>query len=195
MGAFYTLRKLYPDQARLYLKYGTAVGFVASLLVAYPTGDEQAKMVGRHQEVSLAAMEGRFHSGPMAEISMIGQPNVRERKLENPIAIPGILSYLVNGSFHSNVRGLEEFPEDTWPDNIELLYLRFSSHGDLGHVFHRADDGGQCSTTQRKAGIKQLAALALDAGISVSLYRKHAGLDDYRIRAPTVASLWSFPNE
>ena len=67
-------------------------------------------MVGRHQEVSLAAMEGRFHSGARAEISMIGQPNVRERKLENPIAIPGILSYLVNGSFNSNVRGLEEMP-------------------------------------------------------------------------------------
>jgi cytochrome bd ubiquinol oxidase subunit I len=135
MGAFYTLRKLYPDQARLYLKYGTAVGLVASVLVAYPTGDEQAKMVGRHQEVALAAMEGRFHSGPMAEISMIGQPNVRERRLDNPIAIPGILSYLVNGSFHSNIRGLEEFPEDTWPDNIELLYYAFHLMVTLGMIF------------------------------------------------------------
>jgi cytochrome d ubiquinol oxidase subunit I len=119
MGAFYTLRGLHPEQSRLYLKYGTAVGLVASLLVAYPTGDEQAKMVGRHQEVALAAMEGRFHSGPMAEINMIGQPNVRERRLDNPIAIPGILSFLVKGSFHGNVRGLEDFPEDTWPENIE----------------------------------------------------------------------------
>src|SRR5262245_55436806 len=125
MGAFYALRGLYPERSRLYLKYGTAVGLVASILVAYPTGDEQAKMVGRHQEVALAAMEGRFHSGPMAEINMIGQPNVRERKLDNPIAIPGILSFLVRGSFHGNVRGLDEFPEDTWPDNIELLYYAF----------------------------------------------------------------------
>ena len=135
MGAFYTLRRLYPEQARLYLKYGTAVGLLASILVAYPTGDEQAKIVGRHQEVALAAMEGRFHSGPMAEISMIGQPNVRERRLDNPIAIPGILSFLVNGSFHSNVRGLEEFPEDTWPDNIELLYYAFHLMVTLGMIF------------------------------------------------------------
>jgi cytochrome bd ubiquinol oxidase subunit I len=135
MGAFYTLRGVHRDQARVYLKYGTAVGLIASILVAYPTGDEQAKIVGRHQEVALAAMEGRFHSGPMAEISMIGQPNVRERRLDNPIAIPGILSYLVNGSFHSNVRGLEDFPEDTWPDNIELLYYAFHLMVTLGMIF------------------------------------------------------------
>ena len=135
MGAFYTLRGLHRDQARIYLKYGTIVGLAASVLVAYPTGDEQAKIVGRHQEVALAAMEGRFHSGPMAEISMIGQPNVRERRLDNPIAIPGILSYLVNGSFHSNVRGLEDFPEDTWPDNIELLYYAFHLMVTLGMIF------------------------------------------------------------
>ena len=135
LGAFYTLRQTYPVQARLYLKYGTIVGLAASLLVVYPTGDEQAKIVGRHQEVALAAMEGRFHSGPMAEISMIGQPNVKERRLDNPIAIPGILSFLVNGSFHSNVRGLEEFPEDTWPDNIELLYYAFHLMVTMGMIF------------------------------------------------------------
>ena len=134
-GVFYTLRQTYPAQARLYLKYGTIVGLAASLLVVYPTGDEQAKIVGRHQEVALAAMEGRFHSGPMAEISMIGQPNVKERRLDNPIAIPGILSFLVNGSFHSNVRGLEEFPEDTWPDNIELLYYAFHLMVTMGMIF------------------------------------------------------------
>ena len=66
---------------------------------------------------------------------MIGQPNVRERRLDNPIAIPGILSYLVNGSFHSNVRGLEGVPEDTWPDNIELLYYAFHLMVTLGMIF------------------------------------------------------------
>jgi cytochrome d ubiquinol oxidase subunit I len=135
IGAFYTLRGLYPEQSRLYLKYGTFVGLLAAILVAFPTGDEQAKMVGRHHEVALAAMEGRFHSGPMAEINMIGQPNVRERKLDNPIAIPGILSYLVKGSFHGYVRGLEDFPEDTWPDNIELLYYAFHLMVTLGMIF------------------------------------------------------------
>jgi cytochrome bd-type quinol oxidase subunit 1 len=81
-------------------------GLAASVLVAFPTGDAQAKMVAHYQEVSLAAMEGRFQSGPMAGIALIGQPNVRERRLDNPIELPGVLSLLAYGTFHSDVRGL-----------------------------------------------------------------------------------------
>lgn len=66
---------------------------------------------------------------------MIGQPNVRERKLDNPIRIPGLLSWLAYGQFHSNVRGLSEFPVDTWPDNIELLYYAFHVMAGLGTLF------------------------------------------------------------
>ena len=89
LGAFYVLDDRHRDQARLYLKYGTVTGLIASILTAFPTGDRQAKMVVRYQEVSLAAMEGRFQSGPMAEIDLIGQPNVLEHRLDNPIVVPG----------------------------------------------------------------------------------------------------------
>jgi cytochrome bd ubiquinol oxidase subunit I len=135
LGAFYMLGDKHHEQARLYLKYGTVAGLAASILVAFPTGDRQAKMVARYQEVSLAAMEGRFQSGPMAEITLIGQPNLRERRLDNPIVIPGALSFLAYGTFHSDVRGLEAFPEDTWPDNIELLYYSFHIMAGLGTIF------------------------------------------------------------
>ena len=78
--------------------------------MAFPTGDLQAKLVARYQEPALAAMEGRFETGPMAEITLIGQPNVKERRLDNPIKIPGMLSFLAYGTFHSDVRGLDAFP-------------------------------------------------------------------------------------
>ena len=42
------------------------MGLVSSFLLAFPTGDPQAKLVARHQPVALAAMEGRFESGPRA---------------------------------------------------------------------------------------------------------------------------------
>jgi cytochrome d ubiquinol oxidase subunit I len=135
IGAFYTLRGVHPDQARLYLQCGTSVGLLAALLVAFPTGDQQAKMVARHQPVTLAAMEGRFHGGNMADISMIGQPNVKMQRLDNPIVIPGGLSFLANGTFESNVHGLDEFPQTDWPDNIELLYYAFHLMVTLGMLF------------------------------------------------------------
>src|SRR6185369_10816072 len=102
---------------------------------AFPTGDSQAKIVARYQPQSLAAMEGRFESGPMADITLIGQPNVAERRLDNPIRVPGLLSFLAFGTFHSDVRGLGAFPPDEWPNNIELLYYAFHVMAGLGTLF------------------------------------------------------------
>ncbi|HEY0256473.1 MAG TPA: cytochrome ubiquinol oxidase subunit I [Candidatus Methylacidiphilales bacterium] len=135
LGAFYALRRDHLDQASLYLRNGTLVGLIASLLVAFPTGDQQAKMVAAHQPVTLAAMEGRFHGGNMADISVLGQPDIAKQRLDNPIQIPGGLSFLANGTFESNVRGLDEFPQTDWPDNIELLYYAFHLMVTLGTIF------------------------------------------------------------
>ena len=135
IGAFYALRGLHSVQARLYLRAGTLVGLIASLLVAFPTGDQQAKMVGNHQPVTLAAMEGRFVGGTMAGVAVIGQPNVAARRLDNPIEVPGALSFLAYGHFGSFVHGLDHFPEDAWPDNIELLYYSFHIMITLGTLF------------------------------------------------------------
>jgi cytochrome d ubiquinol oxidase subunit I len=135
LGAFYTLANRDREQATVYLRAGTLVGLVAAVLVAFPTGDAQAKMVARHQEIVLAAMEGRFESGPMAPITLIGQPNVAERRIDNPIRLPGALSFLAYGTFHSDVRGLNDFPQDQWPGNIELLYYAFHIMSGLGTLF------------------------------------------------------------
>jgi cytochrome d ubiquinol oxidase subunit I len=117
------------------LRGGTFVALVASLFVAFPTGDQQAKMVGNHQPVTLAAMEGKFMSGAKAGVALIGQPNVEARRLDNPIEVPGALSFLAYGHFGSYVHGLEDFPRDVWPDNIELLYYSFHLMITLGTLF------------------------------------------------------------
>jgi cytochrome bd ubiquinol oxidase subunit I len=135
VGAFYALRGVHLEQASLYLRHGTLAGLVSAALVAFPTGDAQAKIVARYQEPALAAMEGRFESGPMADITIIGQPNMRERRLNNPIKMRGMLSYLAFGTFHSEVRGLDAFPRDVWPTNIELLYYSFHVMAGLGTLF------------------------------------------------------------
>lgn len=134
LGAFYLLQGRSVEPARLFVKLGLTVGLLSSVLLAFPTGDIQAKLVGRYQPVALAAMEGRFESGPRAQINLIGQPNLREKKLDNPISVPGALSFLAYGHFYSDVRGLSEFPEKDWPDNIELLYYAFHIMAGLGTI-------------------------------------------------------------
>jgi len=135
VGAFWALRKSHSEHARLNLKVGVIVGLLASILVAFPTGDMQGKVVAKYQPASLAAMEGRFHSGNFAELSFIGQPDVAKRRLENPIQMPGVLSFIAYGTFSSNVKGLNEFPTDQWPTNIELLYYSFHIMAGLGTLF------------------------------------------------------------
>ena len=134
-GAYWTLRGLHPDQARLCLRAGVITGLLASVLVAMPTGDLQGKLVARHQPLTLAAMEGRFESGPRAEMNVIGQPNVAEGRLDNPVRLPGVLSYIAYGSFGADVKGLNAFPKDQWPTSIEPLYYSFHIMVGLGTLF------------------------------------------------------------
>ena len=134
VGAWYGLQRRHERAARIFLRVGTTAGLAASLLVIVPTGDLQAKMVARHQPAALAAMEGRFESGPKAAIVLIGQPNVAERHLDNPVEIPAMLSFLAYGTFHADVAGLDAFPPADWPDNIELLYYAFHLMAGLGTV-------------------------------------------------------------
>ena len=135
VGAYWALRGVHLEQARLNLKLGVLAGLAASVLVAFPTGDLEGKLVARHQPVALAAMEGRFHSGPYAEVNLIGQPNVAERRLDNPLKLPGVLSFIAYGSFSREVKGLNDFPQDLWPTNLELLYYAFHIMVGLGTLF------------------------------------------------------------
>jgi cytochrome d ubiquinol oxidase subunit I len=132
VGAFWTLKGLYPEQARLNLKTGTLLGLIFSIILAFPTGDIAGKMVAKHQPVSLAAMEGRFESGTHAELVVIGQPNVDKGRIDNPVRLPSVLSFLAYGSFSANVKGLNEFPRDQWPQNVEFLYYAYHIMVGLG---------------------------------------------------------------
>jgi len=60
---------------------------------------------------------------------------VANHRLDNPIRMPGLLSFIAYGSFSSNVKGLGEFPPSTWPSNIELLYYGFHIMVGLGTIF------------------------------------------------------------
>ena len=135
VGAFYLLTKRDEAYGRTFVKGGVLVGVVAALLQLYPTGDGQGKLITDHQPVTLAAMEGLFQTQSGAPIAIIGQPNVQERKLDNPISLPGVLSFLTYQRWAAVVRGLDAFPEDQWPDMIPLLYYSYHVMVGLGTIF------------------------------------------------------------
>ncbi len=134
-GAYWALMGQQREHALICLRSGVIAGLIACLLSLFPTGDRHGKLVARHQPVTLAAMEGVFKSGPGAELAIIGQPNVPARRLENPIVVPYVLSFLAYGSFGSTVVGLNDFPVEQWPHNVELLYYAYHIMVGLGTIF------------------------------------------------------------
>lgn len=136
IGAFYILAKSNVEYGKLFLKTGVIFGFISSLLVAFPTGDWNAKNVAKYQPAAFAAMEGIFeteHAG--AEIVLIGQPNMVEKKLDNKIAVPNILSFLTYQDWNKQIPGMDKFKAEELPDNVPALYYAYHIMVGLGTIF------------------------------------------------------------
>lgn len=135
LGAFYLLNNQHLEQAKNFVKLGVIVGAIFTMFQMFPSGDQQGKMVAIHQPATLAAMEALFTTEDGAPLVIIGQPNIAEQKLDNPIAVPNMLSFLTYQRWNAQVKGLKEFPQDQWPDNIPLLYYSYHIMVGLGTVF------------------------------------------------------------
>ena len=134
VGAFYLLADRHDAYGRTFVRVGVTAGFVATLLMLFPTGDGQGKMIAEHQPVTLAAMEGLFKTAEGAPLALVGQPDIDNQKLDNPLVIPGALSFLTYRRWGAKVKGLDAFPRDLWPDNIPLLYFSYHIMVGLGTV-------------------------------------------------------------
>jgi cytochrome d ubiquinol oxidase subunit I len=135
MGAFYLLLGRHETQASVYLRWGVSTALVAAMLVAFPTGDSQGALVAKHQPATLAAMEAHFSTRQAAPVALLGQPDVDRQRLDNPLEVPGLLSFIVHRRWEAEVRGLDAFPRQDWPDNIPLLYYSFHIMVGLGTIF------------------------------------------------------------
>jgi len=132
VGAFYLLSKNHTRHGTLFVRIGVVGGLAATLLMVFPTGDGQGKMVAESQPVTLAAMEGLFETVKGAPIVLVGQPNMRRLSLDNPIEVPDVLSFLTYKRWKAEVKGLKDFAPDRWPDNIPLLYYSYHIMVGLG---------------------------------------------------------------
>jgi cytochrome bd ubiquinol oxidase subunit I len=135
MGAFYLLSGKHIESAKTFVRLGVIVGLIASVTQLFPTGDAQGRMVADNQPATLAGMEGLFDTQLSAPVAIIGQPDLQNNRLDNPIMIPGALSFLTYRHWHAEVRGLDSFAEADRPDTIPLLYYSYHIMVGLGTIF------------------------------------------------------------
>src|SRR6185369_4941818 len=110
VGAFYLLCGRNAEHGRVFVKTGVIAACLFSIFQLFPSGDGQGRMIARYQPVTLAAMEALFEGGPGAPLVLIGQPNIEEKKIDNPIQIPGALAFLTYRRWGGAVTGLDSFP-------------------------------------------------------------------------------------
>jgi cytochrome d ubiquinol oxidase subunit I len=149
VGALYLLLGKDLEYARTFLRVGVTVGLIATILVMFPTGDQQGMLVAKHQPAALAGMEGRFETQAGADLAILGQPDVTKQRLDNPLTIPKALSFITYKRWDAEVQGLNSIPRENWPDNIPLLYYSFHIMVGLGTIM---------------AGLMAIAMLALWRG-------------------------------
>ena len=158
------------------MSLGVAVGLVASVGMAFPTGDGQGKNVARHQPVTLAAMEGLFETAAGRPLVLIGQPDMERLRLDNPIEVPRVLSFLTYNRWGAEVKGLDAFPRQDWPDNVPLLYYSYHVMVGLGTIF---------------IAILALAALLLWRGRLFATRADAVGADAGDYPSPTSRTTWA----
>lgn len=135
IGAFYILNNKHSEYGKLFVKTGVVFGLVSSILLAVPTGDLMAKNLIKYQPVTFAAMEGIFKTEEGVGIVLIGQPNIKEQKLDNKIEVPNMLSFLTYQKWDAEIKGLNEFEPSTHPTNISGLYYAYHIMAGLGTLF------------------------------------------------------------
>lgn len=136
IGAFYILRQKHVAFGKVLLKTGIVAGFISTVLVAFPTGDWNAKNVAKYQPASFAAMEGIFETEKAgSEIVLVGQPNMVEKKLDNKLAVPNVLSFLTHQNWNQQIPGMDQFKAEELPTNIPGLYYSYHIMVGLGTIF------------------------------------------------------------
>ena len=88
--------------------------------------------MAKNQPIAIAGMEGLFHSEKGAPIVLMGQPDIEGQKIDNPIAVNKVLSFLIYGTTAAEVKGLDEYPKDEWPSTLPLLFYSYHIMAGLG---------------------------------------------------------------
>ncbi|MGA8529841.1 MAG: cytochrome ubiquinol oxidase subunit I, partial [Acidobacteriaceae bacterium] len=119
----------------LFLKIGVIAGLISCIVQIFPTGDMHGRSVAKYQPAAIAGMEGLFHTQKGAPVVLIGQPDTDAQKIDNPLAVNDVLSFLIYGTTSAEVKGLSDFPPDQWPSALPLLYYSYHIMAGLGTWF------------------------------------------------------------
>lgn len=109
-----------------------AILFAAVAAILQPlSGDISAKSVARRQPAKLAAMEAHFITEKYASLIIGGIPDLKNKRVDYGLKIPGMLSFLVSDHFNTRVTGLDRIPLKDQPP-VAIVHYAFQTMVSLG---------------------------------------------------------------
>jgi len=118
--AYYLLKGKYVEISKKAFKIALVVATIFSLGQLF-TGHQSADGVAENQPAKLAALEGHFEISAPADMYIMGWVD-KEKQEVTGLKVPGGLSFLLDYDFEAPVTGLNAFPEDERPSQINAVF-------------------------------------------------------------------------
>lgn len=118
--AYYLLKGRYIEISKKAFKIALTVATIFSLSQLF-TGHKSAEGVAVNQPAKLAAFEGHFDSSAVADMYLVGWVD-KEKQEVSGVKVPGGLSWLLHQDFETPVTGLNAFPEDERPGQVNAVF-------------------------------------------------------------------------
>ncbi|MEO9476506.1 MAG: cytochrome ubiquinol oxidase subunit I [Cyclobacteriaceae bacterium] len=118
--AYYLIKGRYTEISKKAFKIALVVALVFSLGQLF-TGHKSADGVAHNQPAKLAALEGHFEKEAPADMYIFGWVD-KESESVTGLSIPGGLSFLLHQDFEAPVTGLNAFPEDERPSQVNAVF-------------------------------------------------------------------------
>lgn len=122
VSAYYFLRKKHIPLAKSMMRISLGVGLISLILQLF-SGDRSARIVAQYQPTKFAAFEGVYTTEEATPISVLGWVDGKEKKVTS-LKIPGALSWLTYRNWKTPVAGLDQFPEEDWP-NVPVVFQTY----------------------------------------------------------------------
>ncbi|MCP4053084.1 cytochrome ubiquinol oxidase subunit I [Mesoflavibacter zeaxanthinifaciens] len=131
--AYYLLKGRYVEVSKKAFKIALSVATIISL-TQLVSGHSSADGVAVNQPAKLAAMEGHYETSAAADLYLFGWVD-QASKTVTGIGIPGGLSFLVHQDFNEPIAGLNAFPEDEIPTQVNAVFQFYHIMISIGMFF------------------------------------------------------------
>lgn len=118
--AYYIRKGRYVELSKKAFKIALVVATVVSFSQLI-SGHSSADGVAKNQPAKLAAMEGHYEKSAPADLYLLGWVDNENQKVTG-LSLPGGLSFLVHQNFDAPITGLNAFPKEDRPSQVNAVF-------------------------------------------------------------------------